>query len=67
LQIQDGVGGFLVSTVEECAERTLYLLAHPDEAHEIAHQGYERVRGQFLMPRLLRDELQLMRSMLAAS
>ena len=64
LQIQDGVGGFLVNTVEDCAERALHLLTHPDDAHEIARRGYERVRAQFLMPRLLRDELQLIRLML---
>jgi trehalose synthase len=65
LQIQDGVGGFLVTSVPECAERALYLLSHPDEASEIARRGRERVRSQFLMPRLLRDELWLIHSVLA--
>jgi trehalose synthase len=65
LQIQDGVGGFLVGSVEECAERALHLLTHPDEASEVAHRGRERVRAEFLMPRLLRDELRLIRSVLA--
>jgi trehalose synthase len=64
LQIQDGVGGFLVETVEECTERSLYLLTHPDEAHDIARRGYERVKEHFLVPRLLRDELQLIHAVL---
>jgi trehalose synthase len=60
LQLQDGVGGYLVTTVEQCAERALYLLRHPEEARRIAEAGHEVVRRRFLMPRLLRDELRLL-------
>jgi trehalose synthase len=59
LQLQDGVGGFLVSTPEQAAERILYLLHHPDEAAAIAEAGRRVVRMQFLLPRLLLDELRL--------
>ncbi len=64
LQIQNGIGGFLVNSAEECAERTLFLLTHSDEAAAIARRGRERVREHFLMPRLLRDELRLVDSLL---
>jgi trehalose synthase len=64
LQIQNGVGGFLVGTVEECTERSRYLLDHPEQARTIAHAGLERVRAHFLTPRLLRGELRLLRSVL---
>jgi trehalose synthase len=64
LQIENGTGGFLVNSVAECADRALYLLTHPDEASAIAHRGHDRVRIRFLMPRLLRDELVLIRSLL---
>jgi trehalose synthase len=63
LQIQDGVGGFLADSVEECAERTLFLLTHSDEADQIARLGWAHVRDQFLTPRLLRDELRLVQSL----
>ncbi|MDR5683259.1 MAG: glycosyltransferase [Armatimonadota bacterium] len=63
LQIEDGVGGFLVDSVESCADRILYLLTHPDEASLIAQRGWERVRDRFLIPRLVRDELRLVRSL----
>lgn len=66
LQIQDGVGGFLADSVEECGERTLFLLTHSDEAEEIARSGWAHVRDQFLTPRLLRDELRLVRSLVEA-
>lgn len=64
LQLQDGVGGFLVSTVEQAAQRITYLLRHPDESARIAEGGRRVVQMQFLLPRLLRDELRLIRSLL---
>ena len=64
LQIQNGVGGFLVDSVAECAERVVHLLTHSGEAESIARRGWERVRDNFLMPRLLLDELRLVKSTL---
>jgi trehalose synthase len=58
LQIQNGVGGFLVDTVDQCAERAHYLLTNAEQSRQIAHAGAERVRTHFLMPRLLRAVLQ---------
>jgi len=45
--------------VETCAEKTLYLLQHPDEARRMGEQGREHVRKNFLSTRHLRDYLQL--------
>ncbi len=64
LQMQNGIGGFLVHSVEECARQVAYLLANPSEAESIARSGWERVRDNFLMPRLLLDELKLVNSVL---
>lgn len=64
LQMEDNVGGFLVDSVDECAERVAYLLTHSDEAGEITRHGCERIRDKFLMPRLLLDELKLIKSLL---
>jgi trehalose synthase len=63
LQVQDWVGGFLVNTTQECAEKVTYLLTHSDESEEIARRGWQRIRDNFLMPRLLLDELKLLRSL----
>ncbi len=65
LQMQNGIGGFLVDSVEECAERVAYLLTHSDEAEAIARRGWERVRDNFLMPQLLLNELKLVESTMA--
>ncbi len=64
LQMQNGVGGFLVDSVEECADRVTYLLTHSAEAELVARRGWERVRDNFLMTRLLRDELRLIKSLI---
>lgn len=66
LQLQDGVGGFLVSTVEQAAERIVYLLGHPEEAAQIGEAGRRVVRLQFLLPRLLLDELRLIAGLVDA-
>lgn len=59
LQVEDGIGGFLVESVEEAAARTVWLLDNPPEAREIAVCGRERVRERFLITRLLADEIRL--------
>jgi trehalose synthase len=43
LQIQNGSGGYLVESVEECAERTLSLLRDRTRADAIASAGRETV------------------------
>jgi len=65
LQIIDGETGFLVDSVEECAEKTLYLLEHPGEAAEMGKAAREHVRESFLTTRHLADYLSLFHDMRA--
>ena len=58
-QIQDGETGFLVDSIEECAQALQAILDDPPEAREMALRGKEYVRRNFLSPRLLRDWLAL--------
>lgn len=67
LQLHDGTGGFLVDTVEECAERVLHLLRNPDEGELVAERGRRHVRDHFLLPRLLADELRLYRNLITSN
>jgi trehalose synthase len=59
LQIQQGETGYLVTTIEECAERIVYLLQHPAESDKMGAIGREYVRENFLTTRYLRDYLRL--------
>jgi len=59
LQIIDGETGFLVDSVEQCADRMQYLLEHPEEADKMGNAGRERVRENFLSTRHLADYLEL--------
>jgi trehalose synthase len=63
LQMEDGVGGFLVDDTEECANRVLFLLNNRDEARKRGLAGRERVRQRFVITRLLTDELRLLASL----
>jgi trehalose synthase len=51
--------------VEECAQAILRLLRDPDWARKLAERGRERVREHFLLPRLLMNELTLVKDLLA--
>jgi trehalose synthase len=57
LQVDDGKTGFLVTSAEECAERTLRVLREPELGRSLGRAGKEHVRKHFLTPRLLRDWL----------
>jgi trehalose synthase len=59
LQVQDGETGFLVSSVEECARRSMDILADPGLGKALGRRGKEFVRTHFLMPRYLRDYLRI--------
>jgi trehalose synthase len=63
LQIEDGSSGYLVSTPEECAERTLQILEDPELGKHLGRTGKEHVRTHFLTPRLLRDWLRIFREL----
>jgi trehalose synthase len=59
LQVEDGVTGFLVDTVELCAQRALELLEDPALGKTLGRRGKEHVRSHFLTPRYLRDYLKI--------
>jgi trehalose synthase len=58
-QIQDGETGYLVGSIEECADAVAAVLDDPERARVMARRGKEYVRAHFLTPRLLRDWLAL--------
>ncbi len=58
-QIDDGKTGWLVDSVDECAEACIEILGNEDEARSRSLKGKEHVRAHFLTPRLLRDWLVL--------
>jgi trehalose synthase len=60
LQIEDGRTGFLVDSVESCAERAAALLGNADLRERLGEAARELVRERFLTPRELDDYLRLM-------
>ncbi|GAB4306845.1 MAG: glycosyltransferase [Candidatus Bipolaricaulota bacterium] len=58
-QIVDGVNGFLVSSVEEAAGRTVELLRDDDLRREMGTRARDTVRERFLMTALLERYLDL--------
>ena len=63
LQIEDGVSGYLVSSSEEAAQRTLEIMRDPELAKRLGKAGKEHARQHFLSPRLLGDWLGIFNSL----
>lgn len=61
-QIQDGKSGFLVSSVDEAAERIVQLLRDPDLRARLGEAARERVRECFLFTRTVEQYLDLIGS-----
>jgi trehalose synthase len=59
LQIDDGVNGYLVNTVEECAEKVLTLLRNPVLAEEMREAAREKVKKEFLVTKNIQLYLRL--------
>jgi len=59
LQIEDGVNGFLVSSVDQAAERMVRLLRDADLRRRLGAAARETVRARFLMTRLFEQYVDL--------
>jgi trehalose synthase len=64
LQIENGISGYLVDTVDACAARALDILKDPALGKALGRRGKEHVRTHFLTPRYLRDYLQIFHELL---
>lgn len=61
-QIKDGVNGFLVSSIEEAAERIVQLIKDQQLGERLGQEAKETVRQQFLLTRYLEQYLDLLNS-----
>ncbi len=67
MQFPPGYEQYLVTTVEDCAARMVELLGDERRREEFGQAAREHVRRGYLLPRLLRDELSLIKSVLSGS
>jgi trehalose synthase len=58
-QIDNGVNGFLVDSVEEAAEKIIWLIRNREKREEMGRKARETVRQKFLLTRLLEQYLDL--------
>jgi len=55
----------LVDSVEDCSKKIKNLIIDPENARSLGKYGKEHVRKNFLSPRLIRDELAMIKSVVA--
>ena len=67
LQVRNGISGYLVDDVPECAERAVDIVKDPALGKALGRRGKEHVRKHFLMPRYLRDYMRIMNEGLGTS
>jgi trehalose synthase len=61
-QIEDGVNGFLVSSIEETANKIVQLVNNGDLRKQMGNRAREKVKEGFLLTRLLEQYLDLIKS-----
>lgn len=59
LQVIDNVTGYLVETVEEAAEKAIYLIKHPGIREKLGMNGYKHVLENFLITKHLENYLKI--------
>ncbi len=64
MQFPDGYDDYLVESVEDCAAKVLFLLENPAIAQAFGQAGQAKARAEFLLPRLVRDQLRLIKQVL---
>lgn len=62
LQIDDGINGFLVSSIEETAARIVQLVGDSELRQRMGQLAKEKIRRNFLMTRLVEQYLDLFNS-----
>jgi trehalose synthase len=65
MQFPEAYRDYLVNDVEECANKVLELLEDAPKRTAFGKAGQEKVRREFLLPRLIRDELKLIKEILS--
>jgi len=63
LQIEDGISGFLVNSVEEAAEKSLFLLKNPKISRQMGKKGHEKVKSEYLLTKHVENYLDLFSSL----
>lgn len=64
VQIEDGKTGFLVNSVEECADRIVESLKGGAKIDMMGQKAHDYVKKNFTHPRLIRDHLRLWHKLL---
>ncbi|NIM07143.1 MAG: glycosyl transferase family 1, partial [Armatimonadetes bacterium] len=64
MQFPERYQDYLVDDVEGCAKGISELLESAEKRNAFGEAGKEKIRQEFLLPRLIRDELKLIRDLL---
>lgn len=58
-QIQSGINGFIVNSIQECADKIIELIIDTKVRDKVGIEAYQTVRSRYLIHRLIMDYLAL--------
>jgi trehalose synthase len=61
MQFPAGYENYLVESVEDCAAKLMVLLEDSKATESFGRAGQSKIRAEYLLPRLIRDELRLLK------
>jgi trehalose synthase len=64
MQMTGRLSDYLITEIDEASEKVVRLLTNHKLAAALGKEGKENIRNNFLMPRLIRDELRLIKRVL---
>ena len=65
MQFPPGYENYLVQSAEDCAAKLILLLEDSQIAEAFGRAGQDKIRAEFLLPRLIRDELRLLKDVVS--
>lgn len=65
MQFPAGYEDYLVESAEDCAAKVMFLLENHKVAEGFGRAGQAKIRTEFLLPRLIRDELRFAKKIVA--
>jgi trehalose synthase len=67
MQFPPGHERYLIDSVEQCAERIVELVSDRERSRSFGEAARAHIRSRYVLPRLLRDELLLVRTVLGTA
>jgi len=64
IQVIDGLTGYLVHSIEEAANKIIYLLKNPNTGRKLGENGHKLVKKNFIVTRHIENYIEMLKNLL---